>query len=300
MIDRNEGLTKTYNRFHARGENAADIARLRTLHAEMDAAVLRAYGWDDLADRAAPEFIEQDADEGKTPKTRLDWPAEFKDEVLARLLALNAERAAAERVGRPDRRCPTTKKKLKRSTPDDNRSSPQSRQVPTRSAGGSSMCSVAILLDQIRQTLTSISERLTDNPSRWYLAGFLAPAPDGAGEEAEVIEDVGDPLFGEDEGADPEVGGGRAADDTPDDEPSARKSRAPSSCGLTVMIDASVREIEVTLSWGDYVTLPPLPDEVFLDEKAQFDPAYRNVQWQRMPGKETCLWPCPRTVAANE
>jgi hypothetical protein len=24
---------------------------------------------------------------GKTPKTRFDWPAEFKDEVLARLLA---------------------------------------------------------------------------------------------------------------------------------------------------------------------------------------------------------------------
>lgn len=98
MIERKEGLTKTYNRFHARGQNAPDIARLRALHAEMDAAVLRAYGWDDLADRAAPEFIEQEADEGKTPKTRLDWPAEFKDEVLARLLELNAERAAAERA----------------------------------------------------------------------------------------------------------------------------------------------------------------------------------------------------------
>jgi N-6 DNA Methylase len=98
MIDRNEGLTKTYNRFHARGENAADIATLRTLHHAMDVAVLRAYGWDDLADTAAPEFIEQDADEGKTPKTRLDWPATFKDEVLARLLALNAERAAEERA----------------------------------------------------------------------------------------------------------------------------------------------------------------------------------------------------------
>jgi hypothetical protein len=98
MVDRNEGLTKTYNRFHARGENADDIARLRALHAELDAAVLRAYGWGDLADRAAPEFIEQEADEGKKPKTRLDWPAEFKDEVLARLLALNAERASAERA----------------------------------------------------------------------------------------------------------------------------------------------------------------------------------------------------------
>lgn len=98
MIDRNEGLTKTYNRFHARGENAFDIARLRALHAGMDAAVLRAYGWGDLADRAAPKFIEQEADEGKKPKTRLDWPAEFKDEVLAKLLALNAARAAAERA----------------------------------------------------------------------------------------------------------------------------------------------------------------------------------------------------------
>ncbi|MHA3977366.1 Eco57I restriction-modification methylase domain-containing protein [Halovulum sp. GXIMD14794] len=98
MIARDEGLTKTYNRFHDRGQNASDIARLRELHAEMDAAVLRAYGWDDLADRAHPEFIEQDADEGKQAKTRLDWPSEFKDEVLARLLALNAERAEAERA----------------------------------------------------------------------------------------------------------------------------------------------------------------------------------------------------------
>lgn len=98
MVNRNEGLTKTYNRFHARTDNSVDIVHLRAFHAEMDTTVLRAYGWNDLADRAAPEFIEQDADEGKTPKTRLDWPAEFKDEVLARLLALNAERAAAERA----------------------------------------------------------------------------------------------------------------------------------------------------------------------------------------------------------
>jgi hypothetical protein len=98
MTSRNEGLTKTYNRFHARGENGADIARMRSLHHEMDVVVLRAYGWNDLADRAAPEFIEQEADEGKTPKTRLDWSSDFKDEVLARLLALNATRAAQERA----------------------------------------------------------------------------------------------------------------------------------------------------------------------------------------------------------
>ncbi|WP_210422009.1 DNA methyltransferase [Rhizobium sp. S9] len=99
MVARNDGLTKTYNRFHARSENGADIARLRALHHEMDVTVLRAYEWHDLADRAAPEFIEQEADEGKAPKTRLDWPSDFKDEVLARLLALNAVRADEERAG---------------------------------------------------------------------------------------------------------------------------------------------------------------------------------------------------------
>lgn len=98
MIDRNEGLTKIYNHFHARGETGLKIARLRTLHFEMDSAVLQAYGWDDLADRAIPEFIEQDADEGRSPKTRLDLSAAVKDEVLGRLLALNSERAAAERA----------------------------------------------------------------------------------------------------------------------------------------------------------------------------------------------------------
>lgn len=98
MIERNEGLTKIYNRFHARGKSTQEIMRLRAMHGDMDAASLRAYGWHDLADRAAPEFVEQYTDEGKTPKTRFDWPASFKDEVLARLIALNAERATAERA----------------------------------------------------------------------------------------------------------------------------------------------------------------------------------------------------------
>ena len=96
MASRNEGLTRIYNHFHSRLEVGGDIEELRRLHAQMDSAVLRAYGWHDLAERGAPKFIEQEADEGKTPKTRLDWPSEFKDEVLARLLALNAERAAAD------------------------------------------------------------------------------------------------------------------------------------------------------------------------------------------------------------
>ena len=98
MVARNEGMTKTYNRFHDPDERGEDIVRLRELHAEMDRAVLRAYGWDDLAERAEPIFLDETNEDDHTYQGRLFWPSAFRDEVLARLLALNAERAAAERA----------------------------------------------------------------------------------------------------------------------------------------------------------------------------------------------------------
>ena len=48
MQTRQEGLTKTYNRFHNLDENATDIQKMRELHVEMDNAVAAAYGWTDL------------------------------------------------------------------------------------------------------------------------------------------------------------------------------------------------------------------------------------------------------------
>jgi hypothetical protein len=89
-------MTKTYNRFHDHGETAEDIQRLRELHAAMDRAVLEAYGWHDLAARAAPNFLDETTEDDHTYKGRLFWPSDFRDEVLARLLALNAERHAEE------------------------------------------------------------------------------------------------------------------------------------------------------------------------------------------------------------
>ena len=101
MVRNNEGLTKTYNRFHDPDENDPDIAKLRTLHAAMDRAVLDAYGWRDLATDC--EFLldyaidEEEWGRRKKP-WRYRWPDAVRDEVLARLLALNAERAEAERA----------------------------------------------------------------------------------------------------------------------------------------------------------------------------------------------------------
>jgi len=96
MVARNEGMTKTYNRFHDPTETAEDIQRLRELHATMDHAVLEAYGWCDLAARAAPIFLDETSEDDHTYQGRLFWPSDFPDEVLARLLALNAERHAEE------------------------------------------------------------------------------------------------------------------------------------------------------------------------------------------------------------
>jgi hypothetical protein len=113
MLRYNEGLTDTYNRFHDPHEQSEGILELRRLHGLMDAAVLRAYGWDDLAEIARCEFLldyeeeEDDADAGppaagarkksnKIKPWRLRWPDEFRDEVLARLLELNEQRHKEE------------------------------------------------------------------------------------------------------------------------------------------------------------------------------------------------------------
>ena len=99
MVDRNEGMTKIYNRFHDPYEDDPEIGRLRELHSAMDGAVLDAYGWRDVSTDC--EFLlDYEIDEAtwgtKKKPYRYRWPDEIRDEVLARLLALNAERAGEE------------------------------------------------------------------------------------------------------------------------------------------------------------------------------------------------------------
>lgn len=99
MVENDEGLTKTYNRFHDPDERDLRIARLRELHDAMDRAVLDAYGWSDLPTECKflldYEIEEENGGKKKKP-WRYRWPDEVHDEVLARLLELNAERAKEE------------------------------------------------------------------------------------------------------------------------------------------------------------------------------------------------------------
>jgi hypothetical protein len=136
MVSNNEGLTSTYNRFHDPAESSSDLLELRRLHGEMDQAVLNAYGWSDVPtacgfgldyldleeDSQLPDELQERIDSGElffweagealdfqgqlqaygaiTGRRKLPWryrwPDAVRDDVLARLLALNAERYEEE------------------------------------------------------------------------------------------------------------------------------------------------------------------------------------------------------------
>lgn len=109
----NLGLTKMYNLFHdpaldeaklartiaksggtgAPGDLLARIARLRELHAAMDGAVLRAYGWTDIEPAHAfrdLEFLPEN------DRTRFTISEAARRAVLERLLELNFRRHEEE------------------------------------------------------------------------------------------------------------------------------------------------------------------------------------------------------------
>jgi hypothetical protein len=88
MIDRHEGLTKTYSRVHDREESSDDIAGLRELHVALDYEVRDAYGWSDLD-------LGYGFHETKFG-TRFTLAPAPRQEVLDRLLELNHERYADE------------------------------------------------------------------------------------------------------------------------------------------------------------------------------------------------------------
>lgn len=102
MVRNNEGLTKTYNRFYDPNNFDPEIIKLRELHMAMDKAVIAAYGWTDINPRS--EFIldyEDEEDSGKRKKPwRYRYPDDLRDEILARLIRLNSDRANQEKCGK--------------------------------------------------------------------------------------------------------------------------------------------------------------------------------------------------------
>ncbi|ELW9530333.1 ATP phosphoribosyltransferase regulatory subunit [Burkholderia cenocepacia] len=87
------GLTKLYNRLHTDTERAPGVERLRSLQREMDVAVARAYGWDDIdlehSFHEVPYLSEND-------RVRFTISETARVEVLRRLSELNRERYQEE------------------------------------------------------------------------------------------------------------------------------------------------------------------------------------------------------------
>jgi hypothetical protein len=86
MRDEGVGLTELYNRLRDPRVADARVAHLRTLHVNLDQAVLTAYGWRDVN---VPKFA--CSSEAERNETRA-----FSETILERLSRLNADRASAE------------------------------------------------------------------------------------------------------------------------------------------------------------------------------------------------------------
>jgi len=97
-LNAGEALNNKERTVHEQGV----VSVLKDLHDELDRAVFRAYGWDDLAERLVG------CPGATTPyRDRSQEQAEAEEELLSRLVALNAERVAEEARGhvrwlRPD------------------------------------------------------------------------------------------------------------------------------------------------------------------------------------------------------
>jgi len=88
MLNRQEGMTKTYNHFHDPEETSEDIQTLRILHVEMDQTVAVAYGWAGIA-------LDHGFHETKQG-VRFTVGEAARREILDRLLELNHQRYAEE------------------------------------------------------------------------------------------------------------------------------------------------------------------------------------------------------------
>ena len=170
------------------------------------------------------------------------------------------------------------------------------------------------LVDRLRRNLVGPSEpqdadlaaeRLPagESPSRWYLAGFIAPsgeltatatpdATDGdANDDADADHDDDKTFLAEMEGY---GAGGAAGDHDEPDSPPARRRFLPSAIGLTVMLDPGVATIDVALDWGDYVPEPPLPPDVL---ESGVDTRGQAISWRRVGHARTLTVSVPDVAA---
>jgi hypothetical protein len=93
-----------------------------------------------------------------------------------------------------------------------------------------------------RPGLGTADEILSQSPSRWYLTGFLVPID--AASSQKVDEDATEELDSAESGG--------VDDDEPPERGSARNRIFASSMGISVLVPAGAKALDVTVTWGDY------------------------------------------------
>src|ERR1022692_2193890 len=102
----------------------------------------------------------------------------------------------------------------------------------------------ALELDLVgpRPGLGDANEILPQSPSRWYLTGFLVPID--AASSQKVDEDATEEVDSAESGG--------VDDDEPPERGSARNRIFASSMGLSVLVPAEAKTLDVKVTWGDY------------------------------------------------
>ena len=292
MISTDMGMTACYSRFHDPLDRKPDITKLRRLHAEMDDAVLRAYGWDDLADMAhdtspdgaAPRFLHQTDEPEFAYQKRYHWPAWFRDNVLARLLELNRTRAAEESEADIDGKMKPKALQLgSTGNADMNDASSIKTSAQVRDE----------ILDAFRMDVVGPDTRpayhddhmsnfeviTSTHPSSFYLIGYLTPAEGSTaalpGNDAPEIQD---PLPSMED--DEEHGAAGGEDSDGGNETRQLKRLDPTSLGLTAFVAPDCPYIDVALRYADYYAQPLIPEAVL--EGTSKD-APKDISWHRKP-----------------
>jgi hypothetical protein len=125
----------------------------------------------------------------------------------------------------------------------------------------------ALQIDLIGPTgpLGNHNEILPQTPSRWYLTGFLVPTE--ADESQRCDPTSNDEL---DQAAEP----AGIDDDNSPEKPAARRSYLPSSMGVSVLVPATLHDVQAVVRYGEYLRVELSPG------------ASGPLHWKRIPREE--------------